>query len=65
MIPNNKLQDYLESWLCNVGRSCDVDQTLADAMSDDQSLINWGFKESRFDDIEYDYEFAIEILEGR
>ena len=62
MVGNTYLKEYLESWLDNVGRSSTPEETLADAMNDDLSLIEWGFKESKYDELDYDYDFALSCL---
>lgn len=58
------LKEYLESWLDNVGRSSSDEETLSDAMTDSKSLIEWGLLQDQDQSIDYDWEYAINIIKN-
>lgn len=62
MIDNALLKEYLEGWLDNVGRSFDDDETIANAMSCKRSLHSWGLIPTGISDVDYDYEYALKII---
>lgn len=63
-VSDQLLVEYLQSWLWNVGRSSSPDETVAEAMCDTQSLINWGFISSKYDEFDYNYTLALETVNG-
>lgn len=62
MIDNSLLTEYLEGWLNNVGRSFDDDETIAEAMTDRQSLHTWGLIPCVLSEIDYDYNHALKVI---
>lgn len=62
MIDNKLLKDYLESWLDNVGRSGSDDETIMCAMTDTNSLLDWGLVQDRYSEVDYDYDCALDII---
>lgn len=63
MIENRLLKEYLDGWLDNVGRSSDDDETIADAMGCKRSLYAWGLIPSAISDVDYDHDYAIQVIQ--
>jgi len=50
--------------LDNVGRSSSDEETLSDAMTDSKSLVEWGLLQDQDQSIDYDWEYAINIIKN-
>ena len=63
IVSNEDMKKYLNAVLDEGTEEIDPEEILAIAMSDDQSLIAWGFKTDRWDEVDFDYYFALGYLQ--